>query len=179
MRHSFLLLAATSVSLLVASIGCSSEDDPTEPGPSSSETTNSSGGSSGASSGAVSQNDGGSSSGTPATAGTITVLVAGVEYPVVLAEQQTQTFKEATVVSLPTLWAATGLKAPYTGYTFDFVGADGFRPGSRANCKDVVFDGATFAKGYVEVASQRLTWDDDLGFSGCAFVSDLASIEAK
>lgn len=174
MRHSFLLLAATSVSLLVASIGCSSDEDPSESGSSSGEATSSSGGSSGA----VSQNDGGSSSGTPVTAGTIKVLVAGVEYPVVLAEQPTTTFKEATVVSLPSVWAATGLKVAYDGFTFDFVGADGFRPASRANCKDVVFDGATFAKGYIEVASQRLTWEDDLGFSGCAFVSDLASIEA-
>lgn len=180
MRHCSFLLVAASVSLVAAAIGCSNDDGSDDDGSSSGAATSSS---SGGSSGAVSQNDGGSSSSSSSGAanaeGTVTVTVAGESYPVVLADLETTTFKDLTVVTLPTVWKATGLKSEFTAYNFDFVGADGFRPATRPNCKDVVFDGATtFAKGYIEVASRRLTWADDLGFAPCASVSDLATIEA-
>lgn len=171
MRHLHVFFLAICVGALAA---CSNDSSGDDDGASSS----SGGSDAGASSGAVSQNDGGSSSGA-AAAGTLTLTVAGTDYPLVLADLETTTFKDTTVVSLPTIWSAAGLTAPYTDYVFDFIGADGFRPGTRDKCKTVVFDGAAFAQGYVEVESQRLTWNDDLGYSGCAFVSNLVTIEAS
>lgn len=178
MRHSSFLFLTAAVSLFVAAVGCSNDEGSDDSGSSSGENT---GSSSGSSSGAVSQNDAGASSSSGAvSANSITVVVAGESYPVDLTTLPTTTFKELTVVTLPSVWAATGLKVEYTGYNFEFVGADGFRPNTRPNCKDVVFDGATtFGKGYITVDSRRLTWDDDLGFAPCASVSDLATIEAS
>lgn len=171
MRHLHVLFLAACVGALAA---CSNDSSGDDDGASSS-----SGGSGAASSsGAVSQNDAGSSSG-EVTAGTLTLVVAGTAYPLVLANLETTSFKDVTVVSLPTVWKAAGLTASYTDYVFDFVGADGFRPATRDKCKTVVFDGAAFAQGYVEVESQRLTWSDDLSYSGCAFVSNLVTIEAS
>ena len=162
MRHLQGLLLAGCLGLFVACSNDSTGDDDGESAPS----------------GAPSQNDGGSSSGETPT-GTLTLTVAGQTYPLVLADLESTTFKDTTVVALPTIWSAAGLRAPYTDYVFDFVGVDGFRPSTRDKCKTVVFDGAAFAQGYVEVDSQRLVWSDDLGYSGCAFVSNLATIEAS
>lgn len=135
----------------------------------------------GGSSGAPSQNDGGGSSSGSSSGATqqdVTVVIAGESLPVSFAGLQTTTFKDQTVVTLPTVWTATGTSARYQDYVFKFVGADGFRPESRPNCAEVVFDGAAFEQGYIDVASHRLVWEDALGYSGCAFVSDLVTIEA-
>lgn len=163
MRHSLFLLAAAGLLLFACGNEATSDDDDDGSGTSSSS-----------SSGAVSQADAGGGF----QIGTLDFSVDGKSTLLDLTQLATTTFKDTTVIELPTLWDALGTGTSYDGSTFDFVGADGFRPASRDKCKTVVFDGATFAKGYVEVDSQRLTWDDDLGFSGCAFVSDLTSIEA-
>lgn len=171
MRHLHGLFVASCLGLFAACGNDSGDDDALE-------SSSSGGPSAGGSSGAVSQTDGGSA-GDAATAGTLTLRVAGQSYVLVLADLAKSTFKDTPVVTLSTIWDAAGLNAPYTDYVFDFVGADGFRPASRDRCKTVVFDGAAFARGYVELESQRLTWDDELGYSGCAFVSNLATIEAS
>ena len=176
MRHSLFAFATASVCSLWLCAACGNDvtsDDDDESGSSSGSTTT-------GSSGAVSQTDGGgSSSGGVVAAGSVVLSVNGTDYPLVLADLPHTTFKDTQVVTLPALWAASGVSASYNDFRFDFVGGDGFRPSTRDKCKTVVFDGATFAKGYVEVESQRLTWDDDLGFSGCAFVNGLARIEAS
>ena len=109
--------------------------------------------------------------------GAVELVIAGQHRTVELGSLPTTTFKDSTVVALPTIWAAAS-SAAYNEYVFHFVGNDGFRPESRPNCASVVFDGPVFEKGYVVLESQRLVWDDALGFSGCASVTGLATIEA-
>lgn len=173
MRHSFFSSAVASVCFLSLCVACGNDaagDDDVDGASSGSTQTGSSG--------AVSQSDGGSSGGEVVPAGTVVLSVDGREFPLVLAELPKTMFKETEVVSLSALWTASGVKTTTAGFVFDFVGTDGFRPSSRDKCKTEVFDAEDFAKGYIELASQRLTWDDDRGFSGCAFVSGLTRVEA-
>ncbi len=170
MRHSFFPFAVASVCFLSLCVACGNDA-----GGDDDDLGSSSGSAQTGSSGAVSQSDGGSD---VVPAGTVVLSIDGREFPLVLAELPKTMFKETEVVSLTALWTASGVKATTAGFMFDFVGTDGFRPASRDKCKSVVFDAEDFAKGYIELASQRLTWDDDRGFSGCAFVTGLTRVEA-
>lgn len=172
MRHSLFPLATASAIFLSLCVACGNDAG------SDDDIGSSSGSAENGSSGAVSQTDAGSSGGDVVPAGTVVLRIEGTDIPLTLADLPHTMFKDTEVVSLTAIWTAAAVRTPYAAYVFDFVGTDGFRPSSRDKCKTVVFDGATFAKGYVELASQRLTWDDDLGFSGCAFVTGLTRIEA-
>lgn len=141
-------------------------------------------------SGAAGEDDGGSSSSSGAASqdggssgavqqGDVTVVLDGKELPVSFEGLTTTTFKDQEVIALPTVWAAAVPDQGYEDFVFNFVGADGFRPESRSKCEGVVFDGEVFAKGYIDVVSHLLVWEDSLGYSGCAFVKDLVTIEAK
>lgn len=123
--------------------------------------------------------DNGGSSGAPTTeAGDLELIIGGESLPITLAGLATTTYKDATAVALTTIWEASGTSESYQSYTFKFVGADGFRPETRANCAEVVFDAEAFAQGYITTDSQRLVWEDELGYAPCASVQDLATIEA-
>jgi hypothetical protein len=62
---------------------------------------------------------------------------------------------------------------------FDFESSDGFRPANAGSgyCKPIIpINAADLAKGYVQLQSRNLRWDDSQGYPGCMGVKDLAKI---
>jgi hypothetical protein len=59
----------------------------------------------------------------------------------------------------------------------DFTSSDGFNPGSKSFCADLVpVAGNLLDKGYIDVATHRLRWDAALQYPNCLYVKDLAEI---
>lgn len=64
-----------------------------------------------------------------------------------------------------------------TKMTADFTSGDGYKPGTKSNCKALIpVAGAEFARGYIDVASRKLRWDLSLQYPGCLYIKDLAEI---
>lgn len=78
------------------------------------------------------------------------------------------------LVRLARLWDAGGFSVPPTH--LDFVGDDGFRPGSKPKCPEKLA-GAMLQRGYIDPTSRDLVWDEDLKLPGCYRVWGVASIE--
>jgi len=64
-----------------------------------------------------------------------------------------------------------------TTFGVDFESSDGFKPTNSPNCTTLIpMPGANLAKGYVQVESRLLAWDEDLGYPGCMSPKDVAKI---
>lgn len=60
----------------------------------------------------------------------------------------------------------------------DFVASDGFASSGSSNCTEVLpIDGASFDKGWIEIATRNLVWEDSLGFPGCTSPDDLVTVK--
>ncbi len=60
----------------------------------------------------------------------------------------------------------------------DFLGGDGFKPGSKANCATLIpVPGTRLAKGYISPETRNLAWDESLQYPGCMRVHDTAEID--
>lgn len=58
-----------------------------------------------------------------------------------------------------------------TEVSVDFTGAEGFKPGSKANCVGVVpVPGKSLEQGWIDPATTKIFWDESLGFPGCLTV---------
>ncbi len=56
----------------------------------------------------------------------------------------------------------------------DLVGADGFRPASKSTCRELIpVAGDLLFHGVLDVGTANLTWDEELGYSGCMQVRSL------
>lgn len=61
--------------------------------------------------------------------------------------------------------------------TADFLGSDGFRPGSKGFCAALVpVDGSLLRQGYISPTTRNLLWDESLQYPGCMRVQDTAEI---
>ncbi len=56
----------------------------------------------------------------------------------------------------------------------DLVGVDGFRPASKSTCRGLIpVPGDLLARGVLDIQTANLTWDEELGYSGCMQVRGL------
>lgn len=81
-------------------------------------------------------------------------------------------------VPFPALWKAAFPAIDPAPLHFDVVGADGFRPMSRAKCTRLL-TGAEIAGARIVVASHDLVLADAASLPGCYHVKGVASIEAS
>ena len=59
----------------------------------------------------------------------------------------------------------------------DFEAGDGFKPSKNVNCATLFpLAGSTLPKGYVNLQSGNVRWEDSLAYPGCAGVKNLAKI---
>ncbi len=79
------------------------------------------------------------------------------------------------LVPLDRIVENSGLGIDMDRAVFDFEGEDGFRP-SQVDCAPL--DGATLSRGWADMSTGTLVWDDSLGLRGCYSVSKAAVILA-
>ena len=81
------------------------------------------------------------------------------------------------VVAVDGVVRAAFERVALTEVAADFVAVDGFRPAGKSLCRTLIpVPGDQLAKAYLDVASANLLWDDDLGYSGCLFVQQVAEL---
>ena len=105
----------------------------------------------------------------------VSLQVGGTKAQVDLRTLPAETVAGKQVVRLSQVWRAAGAGSAVPGH-LDFVGDDGFRPGTKPRCPDRLA-GSMLDHGFLDQASRNLTWDDDR-LPGCYRVRGVATIEA-
>jgi hypothetical protein len=109
---------------------------------------------------------------------TIKVIYNGQTTVVSLDQPTPVTFESAPHAKLSDVIAIAVPGAAQDALTADFTSSDGYQPGSKSNCDGLLpVAGTEFAKGYIDVATRKLSWDPSLNYPGCLFIKDLAEIE--
>lgn len=63
--------------------------------------------------------------------------------------------------------------------SFDFLASDGYRPSENVNCSSIMpIAGDQLGDAFIRLANRNLVWNPSAGLPGCAYVNDLAQIDA-
>jgi len=109
----------------------------------------------------------------------VEVLFDDDVWPIFLDDAEVVDFEGSEAVGLADVVELSGIDVAVERLVFDFIAADGFRASSSSNCVDLFpLTGDQIAQGYILLSNRNLVWDEAADLPGCAFVDDLAQIEA-
>jgi hypothetical protein len=108
---------------------------------------------------------------------TVIVTYGGSTYTVDVTKPQPVTLDGAPYARLSDVVLLALPGKAVANLAADFEGAGGFKPGSKANCATLIpVAGDKLAKGYAQIQSLNMRWDDDLGYPGCLAPKGLVKI---
>ncbi|MCC6333539.1 MAG: hypothetical protein IT380_06095 [Myxococcales bacterium] len=108
---------------------------------------------------------------------TVEVGYLGGAQQVALGSLPTTSIAGKTVVALDQVVYGAFPAAQGTAFTVSFRASDGFDPASRSNCMSLLpLSSTLLPRGGIDPLTRNLTWDDALGYPGCLYVRDLATL---
>lgn len=111
-------------------------------------------------------------------AGLMLSVVSGTTTRTVdLSTLPTRALGPKTVVGLDRVVHATFPELEDAGVKMSFKASDGFDPASRGGCAPLLpLAEALFSRGGIDPLTRNLAWDDTLGYPGCLYVRDCATL---
>ncbi len=109
---------------------------------------------------------------------TVNVVYKGETYVADLSKPTQTQIAGLTFVLLSDVVKEAVPDVDFAKVTADFLGSDGFKPGSKGNCAALIpVAGDLLAQGYISPETRNLAWADSLQYPGCMRLSDTAEIE--